>query len=280
MATAPRQTTAAAAARAPAARAGRRAVLDGAEQTVHHQGQYGRGDRPGQDEAGVHGRDAAVDVGAEAARADGRGDGGRSHGHDRGDPHPGQDHRQGQGQLDAPQSLAVGHPEAGRRLHHRRIDLGDAGDGVAENGEQSIGHEGDECRPCADPADGGKGNQEAEQGQAREWSGRGWPGRARGEQAAAFARAGGRAAGRGRPRWPSRPGPAPRAGRPGRGAPRAFPRRKRQAPSCERRVEERPHERRLGVAADLVGRSDLDHAARVHHRQPVGRGEAPRARRG
>ena len=71
---------------------------------------------PGQDQARVHGGEAAEDVGAEAARADGGGDGGRAHRDHRRDAHAGQDHGQRQRQLDQAQALAGRHAHAGGRL--------------------------------------------------------------------------------------------------------------------------------------------------------------------
>ena len=97
-----------------------RALLQGPERGVDQEGEERGGDGSGQDQPRVHGGDAAEDVGAESARADGGRDGGRAHRGHRGDAHAGQDHGQGERQLDPQEPLAVGHAQAGRGLHAPR----------------------------------------------------------------------------------------------------------------------------------------------------------------
>ena len=145
-----------------------RALLHGSEQAVRGEGQERGRDRPRQDETRVHGGQAAEDVGAEASGADGRGDGGGAYRHDRGDAHAGQDHGQGEGQLDQAQPLARRHAHPGRRLEHRGVDLLDAGHGVAQDGKERIEHERHDGRAHADAADERHRDQEAEEGEARD----------------------------------------------------------------------------------------------------------------
>ncbi len=93
---------------------------------------------------------------------------GGPHRHDRGHAHAGQDHRQGQRQLHEPQPLARRHAHAGGGLQHGRVDVLDAGHGVAQDRQQRIQHEGDDRRADADATDEGDRDQEAEEGQARD----------------------------------------------------------------------------------------------------------------
>ena len=93
-----------------------------AERRVADQRQQRGGDRAEEDQPRVREGDAAEDVAAQTLRADGRRD--RRHA-DRGDrrhPHPAQQDRHGQGQLDEPQPLPGGHPQPDGRLADSRVD--------------------------------------------------------------------------------------------------------------------------------------------------------------
>ena len=92
----------------------------------------------------------------------------------RGDAHPGDDHTQGERQLDLKQQLAVGHAHAAAGVADCRIDVADAGKSIANNRQERVQHQCHDRRPRADAADdldvkqiNIERNQKSEQREAR-----------------------------------------------------------------------------------------------------------------
>ena len=81
------------------------------------------------------------------------------------DPHPGDDLRDRERQLDPPEQLALGHPHAPPGVLARGRDVGEPGDDVAVDDLQRVEDEGDDR---GDVAASGDRQQEQEQGDARD----------------------------------------------------------------------------------------------------------------
>ena len=95
---------------------------------------------------------AAKDVTPQPARIDGRGDSGGSDADHRCDSHAGENHSQGEGQLNLEKQLAIGHSHTAAGLANSRVHAVNPGKSVANNRQQRIEHERNDRRPRADTA--------------------------------------------------------------------------------------------------------------------------------
>src|SRR5919107_853815 len=85
---------------------------------------------------------------------------GGAHVNDQGCPDAGEDDGNGQRQLDAEQHRQLGHSHAAGCLDDRAVDLLQPHHGIAQNGEERIGHEGDYGGPEPEvPGEGEQGEQ-------------------------------------------------------------------------------------------------------------------------
>jgi hypothetical protein len=126
-----------------------------------------RRNRAGQDHRITGHGHTAKNKDAEAARADSRRNRRHADTNHRGHAHAREDHAHRERQLDLPQRLARRHAHGSRGFDHRRVHAGDARVGVAENRQQRVESERDDCGAGADAAEHRHRKQESEQRQAR-----------------------------------------------------------------------------------------------------------------
>ena len=117
----------------------------------------------------VHHRETAIDVLAEAARANRSSNRRGADADDGRDADAGDNRRQRQRQLHLPQQLARGHPHRDAGLANRRVDPAESGDRCPHDWEQPVQNQHDERRARADAADERHGEEKAEHRQA--WDG-------------------------------------------------------------------------------------------------------------
>ena len=141
-------------------------ALEEAKEEVGKNGEKCGGDGAGENNRVADHGDSAKNEGAEAAGADGRGNGGHPDGDDRGGADSREDHREREGEPHAPEDLRVGHAHGFGGFEDGRIDPGEADVGVAQNGEKRVEDQGDDGGTTPDAADEGTGNQEAEEREA------------------------------------------------------------------------------------------------------------------
>ena len=149
-------------------------ALDVAERQIRAHGDQRRRHRAGQDQCVVVGAQAAKNIAAQPAGIDRRGNRRGADADHRGDAHPGDNHAEGERQLDLKQQLAVGHAHAAAGVADRRIDVADAGKSIANNRQERVQHQCHDRRPRADAADdldvkqiNIERNQKSEQREAR-----------------------------------------------------------------------------------------------------------------
>ena len=120
------------------------------EQTVDGKCQDGDQQRAGHRHRRIVGGDAAIDRHAQTAGADEGSDAGQGDGHRRHGADAGEDDRHCQRQLDAHQCLEPCTAHALGCLQQQRIDVRDAGMGVAHHRQQCIDRQRDDGRQIAD----------------------------------------------------------------------------------------------------------------------------------
>jgi len=137
------------------------------QEEIGEDGQEGGGNGAGKDDRVVDHGDAAEDESSEAAGTNGSGDGSDANGDDGGGTDTGEDYVERERQADAEQDLRVGHSHGFGGFEDGGVDVGEADISVAKDGKKCVEDESDDGGTAADAADERDGDQETEEGEAR-----------------------------------------------------------------------------------------------------------------